>query len=478
MKRLALVATAGVLTLAACSDQSDTPMEPQFDAARGPASVTVTSNADAGTGSFRAALESANSDRSIRSIRFSKNVGTIALIAPLTFTGAQPLEIDGASSTIDGGALGARQSILTADGGGDLAIAGLKLKNAPGSGLVLKVPEAATGIQEVRLDRLTVTGNGLHGIIINDQTAYFEEPLSEAEAGSTASLRVVVTGSQIRDNGFAEIDQDGLRINEGGEGDLTALISGTDVIGNGGDGVELDERANGSALFTVLTSHLDENGAFDASDFDDGIDVDEAGAGGISGSFWSVTASRNFEQGIDLNENGVGNMTIVILGVTANDNREEGVELEEDDDVAGGGDIEALFTNVTTLRNGADDGDAGLKLREKGDGNLKGHIIGAVASDNNFDGIVMREDAEGSMDIDVTAAVTQRNAGDGIAFDENGNGNLKAGVLLSRSTDNEHAGIHAEQATAGTGTLKVRALKGSGNGDENVEVDGVVADVR
>lgn len=137
------------------------------------------------------------------------------------------------------------------------------------------------------------------------------------------------------------------------------------MLGNGGDGVELDERGNGNALFTVTLSQLGGNGAFDPADYDDGIDVDELGDGDIVGAFWQVSASSNYEQGVNLNENGMGGMSIVMLGVTANDNRQEGIELEQDDDVVGSGDIQALLTGTTTLRNGVDDVYAGA-------GNLKG----------------------------------------------------------------------------------------------------------
>ncbi len=63
-----------------------------------------------------------------------------------------------------------------------------------------------------------------------------------------------------------------------------------------------------------------------------------------------------------------GDLRVDMTLVEAIGNLEEGIEYEEGDDFAGGGDIVATLTGVKTRDNGEADGDAGLKLREKGVG--------------------------------------------------------------------------------------------------------------
>ena len=59
---------------------------------------------------------------------------------------------------------------------------------------------------------------------------------------------------------------------------------------NGADGLELDERAAGDADFSLRGTSLIGNGSFTSEDFDDGIDVDEGGEGDLVGRFDDVVA--------------------------------------------------------------------------------------------------------------------------------------------------------------------------------------------
>jgi hypothetical protein len=419
----------------------------------------------------------ASADASIRTIRFEKGLAAVELHTSVTYTGAQSIEIRGAGVVVDGSAIAALGGAIVLAGGGDVAIRDVTVREAPGVGIAVLVPASAMGTVAVTLDDVHALDNGLHGVLINDQTEYLDDPASTSSAGSPAALRVRVARSSFERNGFAVIDQDGLRVNEGGPGDLDAEIRDTRVVGNGGDGVELDERGEGSAVFAVAHAMLNENGAFTEEDYDDGIDVDEAGPGDIDGRFVHVTANGNYEQGVDLNENDAGDLRVTMNQVEASDNAEEGVEFEEDDDFAGGGDIVAQLQNVTTLRNGANDGDAGLKLREKGAGSLSARIVNPVSSDNAIGGILVREDAAGDLVAVVVNATVNANGGDGISFDENGAGNLDAWVQRARASANAGAGVAAEQAAPGTGLLRIQNLEGAGNGDGAVDANpGVVVE--
>lgn len=474
MKRAAVFLAAVAVSLAACSPSADSPLDPSFKLNPNPGGIArVTTNADAGDGSFRDAVASANADASIRKIMFDPNLGTIALQQPIAYTGSQELAIQGHRIVVDGDDLGAGLSAVTVSGGGDLTLQQMTVQNAPGVGITVRIPGTATGRVRITLIDVHALNNGLHGVLINDQAEYFSNPNSTSQEGSAAGLLVAVSESSFERNGLTVIDQDGLRINEGGAGDLEASIEGTRVVGNGGDGIEFDERGGGSAVFAVRNTSLLANGPFTAADFDDGIDVDESGDGDVRGQFVEVKANDNFEQGIDLNENEAGDLKVTMNGVEALRNRQEGIEFEEDDDFAGGGNIEAWLENITA--NGNRGGDAGLKLREKGVGSVIAVIRNVEASNNTGAGVLVREDAAGDLTATVESASTIGNTGDGIRFDENSSGNLDAQVLTAVSSNNTGAGVAAEQATSGTGLLRITALTAVGNGDGAVKNDaGVV----
>jgi hypothetical protein len=450
----------------ACSDSSDSPLAPEPIAfSHGSSGVVQVTNANgSGPGSFANAIQAANADPSIQRIVFSARLGSIPLAASAIYTGAQSLTLEGRGATLDGQALAAGAGALVATGGGDLEIRSLGVRGAPGVGITVAVPATATGTIKVTLHDVTIRDNGSHGVLINDQAEYFIDPNSTSPAGSDASLDVRVLASVFENNGFTALDQDGLRINEGGQGDLKADILLTRVEGNGGDGIELDERGAGDVQASVNASAMDRNGGFDAADFDDGIDIDEAGPGSILGNFVGTSASHNFEQGYDINENDEGDIRLDMLLVKAIGNSEEGIEYEEDDDFAGGGDIVANLIGIVVRENGSEDGDAGLKLREKGPGNLSANLVSVESSRNFITGILLREDADGNASAKLRTIVADGNDGDGLEFDENSTGNLAAEVTLAKLINNTDAGIRADQGSAGTGLLRLVNVALTGNG--------------
>ncbi|MGH7711961.1 MAG: hypothetical protein ACREOG_11795, partial [Gemmatimonadaceae bacterium] len=159
MKRLLVVAVAGLALLSACSDSTNAPLappSPDADAARlSPTAagvVRVQNENHSGPGSFRQAILDANGDPSITNVEFDPSVGTVALQdPPVIFTGTQSLKIDGNHATINGAGLSAGASAFRVDGGGNLEIANLTLRSAPGTGLTVAIPGAATGTIKVSL---------------------------------------------------------------------------------------------------------------------------------------------------------------------------------------------------------------------------------------------------------------------------------------------------------------------------------------
>jgi hypothetical protein len=453
VKHCMALALAGALVLSGCYDGSEStdtnPLAPSLDAA----AVQVTTVADAGAGSLRAALAAAEQDSSITRIQFSSGLGTIALVAPLSYAGPQALKLQGAGATLDASGLTAGTlTALLVDGAAGFAIQDLSIVNSPGTALTVKVPATATGTFAVELTRFTAKNAQLHGVLINDQAHYFEDPETESQDGSDAALQVRVTASLFEGNGFGAADQDGLRVNEGGAGNLDFVALGTVFTGNGADGLELDERGAGDAVFTVQQSTLLNNGAKvnDPIDFDDGMDVDEFADGSLIGRVIQTTANDNFEEGFDLNENDAGDLRIDMDQVQASGNAEEGVDLEEDDDFIGGGDLIADLRNVTTLRNGSSDGDAGLKLRERGDGSILSRIVQATASDNLIDGIQIREQDGGSVDAQIVNSTASGNDGNGVRVRGEGVAKLQSVTAEGNGADDFTADAGITMTQVGT----------------------------
>ena len=417
--------------------------------------VLVSNDNDAGPGSFRDAVAQANADPGVAHIQFTGRVSVIALQQTVVYTGTQPLTINGNSATIDGSGLAGGAAFLST-GGGDLAVSRLTVRNAPAEGIAVEVPSTATGTLHVSLFRVEIRGNRGHGVLVNDQVdSSAPDGVQPNADGSAASVDVAVVNSIFADNGYGVSDRDGLRVNEGGDGDLIITVKHSAAIDNAADGIEVDERGAGDVRVDVFGSQVLRNGKFDPDDLDDGFDIDEYNDGSVIGIVASTSASDNYEEGLDFNENNAGDLRVDLVNVEVNGNREEGVDYEEDDDFAGGGDLVTAMSHVVTNGNGANGGDAGLKIREKGAGDLVAVVSGAEASGNVIGGISVREDAAGSLRSSIDHATTVGNTGRGIDFDENAAGDLAATLADSTSTGNGDVDLRADQQTPGAGSFAV-----------------------
>ena len=448
MKRT-LVAVLVAFVAAACSDSSPNAVAP-LSAGVSPtivsADVIVTNSNDAGPGSFRAAIAQANGNNAIGSIGFAPEVNTIALQSGIVFSGTQDLTIHGNQSTLD--ASGAGGTGFLATGGGDLTVTGLTVRNADGQGVEVRLPVGVTGTVRVELDNVDIVGSTGHGFMVDDQVN-----------NTAASVDVSVANSRILGNGYSVSDRDGIRVNEGGPGNLNFATWNSRFENNAADGIELDETGDGNVVIDVRSAAITRNGIFDPADLDDGFDIDEAGNGSITGHVASTSANHNFEEGLDFNENDAGDLRVDLTDVDANDNREEGIDYEEDDDFAGGGDLVTVMTRVTTLRNGASGGDGGLKIREKGEGNLDVTLSDIIASQNSVAGVHARETEAGNALVRVTHAVTNGNDGHGIEVREGSSGNITLATFVDITTSgNGGFGLSVEN-----GTANITNVKGGGN---------------
>lgn len=337
--------------------------------------VVVTSEADAGPGTFRAAVDRANADSSVASIRFSPRVDTVRLNNTVAFTGTQDLAIDGSRASVE--AAPGRQGqfdLFVASGGGDLTLSRIAFRGGS-DGVVVAVPAAATGTVDVTLRDAAVTDNAEFGLHVDDLNA------------SAASVDLEVIRSAILRNGATLSDKDGIRVDERGAGGITATIRDSRLDANGAEGVELDEGGAGSVRLSVRASTFNNNGFFDPDDFDDGIDVDEADAGNVNVSIRDAEVNGNFDEGVDLNEEGDGSLFLRAEDLEANRNTDEGVALEEAD--AGG--IFADLEDVRLSGNGAD----GFQAEEGGAGDLFTRIADSVITNNAGFGVKVVQETPG-----------------------------------------------------------------------------------
>ena len=423
-----------------------------------PAVAFVTNGNDDGAGSFRAAVEAANADSSITSIVVRQSVDSIVIESAVEYTGSQSLGIQGNDVAIAPTA-GAEQEfdLFVASGGSDLVLRDLTLRGGE-DGLFVTVPADATGTLSVTLRGVTVEDCGLFGVHIDDQTL-----------GSDASVALTVVGGSFKNNGTAALDYDGIRVDEGGEGNIVATLTNVAVDANGADGLELDERGEGSVRLTVIGSSFDGNGFFNEADLDDGIDIDEAGGGGVNVSITASSISGNFDEGLDLNEEDAGSLVFRLTGVTADGNTDEGVKADE----LGDGNLFATLIRVRANDTGDEEG---IALTEDGGGDLVTSLFQVTASGNDNEGIELAENGDGSLTAVLTRVTANGNGNDGIELAEAGAGGLSAIATKVTATGNNGYGIKASQETVGTdvGALLLIGFDLDGNEDGEIDADGVI----
>jgi len=324
--------------------------------------VKVTSGAE-----LAAAIVLANSDRSIETIKCVSQGGCDFVGALPTYTGSHRLTIDGKDSTIDASGI-TESDAFAATGGGKLKLMRLNFLGGM-SGIYVEVPAGKQGNQRVELQRVTVSNAALHGVHISDST--------NADAG----IRLIVRASKIIANGFGGDDQDGVRVDETGEGQVFARVLGSLFRANGSDGLSLDETGAGGVSVNVARSKFLSNGPNPANltDPDDGFDVDERGAGDVWLMISDSRFNKNFDDGIDIDERDGGTIFSNLEDVKANKNLDQGVSFDE----RLNGDVFATINDSIISGNDAGSQDIDLRGRQIDGGSgtltLENVIIGKSA---------------------------------------------------------------------------------------------------
>lgn len=336
------------------------------------------------------AVAEANADSSIETIVFEHGA-SIALTAPVIYSGAQDLTLIGNGALIDGSAAGSfvlddNFTAVTEDGtlvfntAGDITIRNLTVANNATRGIVVNVPEEATGDDvEVVLHQVKVLDSALYGLHIDDNRDAFDDGV----AGSAVGVDMTLYQCEFTGNGTGAIDFDGVRVDERGEGDIQALIIGTTIDGNGGDGIELDEAGPGDVDASMIRVSVSGNGFFNEADLDDGFDIDEADEGNVEVTLNGVTVVGNQDEGLDFDEAGEGDVELKFKNVFADANTDEGIKIDEED----AGDIESQFLLVD-VANGGDDG---IQFTELGEGGIEAGMKKVTATNNEKFGIKIEQ---------------------------------------------------------------------------------------
>ncbi|QFU76823.1 hypothetical protein EY643_14845 [Halioglobus maricola] len=360
----------------------------------------VTSNADSGAGSLRAALASGATH-----ITIPDTVGDISISDTLVYEHTDALTIVGNGQTISGG--GAGNTLLLISQGADLSVSGLnfddmreggwQIMQGGGNGILVDVPITREGMVSVSLANVSVSHTGDHGVHV------FDCDLADCGAGgggggngSPASVSVTLSGVNIDSVGTGQFDADGVRVDERGEGSIYFQAQNSSFVNVGADGIELDEGDEGDVQIAAQWLTLRGNGHYCAViedlenpedptcvedddgelvlDLDDGFDIDEAGPGSIVGQIGNSTLSFNLDEGLDLDEEGPGGFDISVQRVRAFGNYDEGVKMSEADE----GDLVAYLRRVVIV----DSNDDGAQIEEEGAGSLDVTILGSLSAEN------------------------------------------------------------------------------------------------
>lgn len=401
-----------------------------------PPSVRVTHGGDGGPGSFRAAVEAASRDTAIGSIVFEPGLRA-ALASPVVYTGTQDLAIDGQGSEIAGApdappAPTWDAGLFASHSAASLVLRDLRFRDSFNNGVGVFVPEDATGVVSVALERVAIEGSRFHGLLVDgqldekyntddvphplctdpwgvDSAAGIELSVSEGAITGNGTLRGGFdTGEPTRSGGKPALsgcpaDFDGIRVDEGGPGGIHGRIERSRIEGNRADGVEYDERGPGDVRSRVADSSIERNGETGTADLDDGFDIDEADPGSLEAHFEGTRVLDNRDEGIDLDEADAGSVRVTLVSVTASRNQDQGLKVDEE----GPGDLRLTLTDSSASDSRSQHG---IELTEEDEGSLDARLAHAVASGNDGAALAAEQEPPGAGRVTATASDLAGNA--------------------------------------------------------------------
>ena len=436
----------------------------------------VTSTADSGAGSFRAAL-AAVAGTGGRIVVAAE--GGIAIDSPLEYTGTAPLHVVGNGQTVSAAG---NHDLFASVNGGDLTITDLTFAGpggfdiesrgdtdgAAGKGIFVDVAEDRTGLVALVLEDVTVSGVANHGIHVSDCD------LADAcggggggaGGGSEAGIVLQLVNVTVDDAGNGKFDADGLRVDERGPGTIAASISGSTFRNVGADGIELDEGQAGDVRVVMSGTVFEDNGAYCPPDLLAAFMPDPA-----EGEFAPGAATMD---DIPRAPTGTPDDSCFEFEAETHDDGsvaefEIGIDVDDafDVDEAGPGAIHAVVKDTEIL----DSFDEGLDYDEEGPGDIDMVLIGMSASGNADDGYKHSEADAGSVRAVVVDSAATDNGGVGFVFEEEDGGDVTVSMMRTSTSGNDggELGVEAVQEDDGTGVLQLT----DGDIADGVEAEGV-----
>ncbi len=439
----------------------------------------VTTTADTGDGSLRAALDAASAAQTAARVLITVE-GDIAITSGLSYQGTAPLDIAGLGNVIE---TEANVTLLSVPNGADLSISGLSfhgpggfsaenrgdLNGPAGKGIAIAVPNDALDTVSLTLTDVSVRHVAGHGIHMSDCSLADDCGSGSGGGGdgSDAGLAITLTNVTIEKVGHGRFDADGFRADERGAGSITFSAIGSHFAGVGADGVELDEGDAGDIIASITDTTFSRNGnycnpavfaAFMPQDpegeFDDNMMAEDAIPGPVVGSPDDTCIERevdlydsgfveeyafglDLDDGIDLDEAGEGSIITKMYNTIITGNMDEGVDWDEE----GPGDINVTFV-ATDANFNVDDG---YKMSEADDGDIIAIVDTANAAANGGKGFVFEEEDAGDVNVRVSGTTTFKN------------------------DDSDDTGLEVVQEDDGAGTLTVVAS----NIDDGIDAEGV-----
>ncbi|MEM6580586.1 MAG: hypothetical protein AAF699_04900 [Pseudomonadota bacterium] len=148
------------------------------------------------------------------------------------------------------------------------------------------------------------------------------------------------------------------------------------------DGIDLDEAGDGAISALIFDSKIERN-------LDEGVDLDEEGQGALSAYYVNTKANRNTDDGFKLTEEDEGAVNGFVFGVVARNNGGKGLVFEEADQ----GGLDVIVQNTKTARNDDND-DTGIEAVEEDSGSGTLTVENSTIKDGfDLDGVVLNDES-------------------------------------------------------------------------------------
>ncbi|ODA68955.1 hypothetical protein A7A08_00789 [Methyloligella halotolerans] len=131
--------------------------------------------------------------------------------------------------------------------------------------------------------------------------ACFEREVKLYESGAVKKYEIAI-----------DLD-DGFDIDEEGEGDLIAVLSGVEVKNNKDEGIDFDEADGGRISFALRDAEVE-------AQTDDGVKVSEEGAGGVTALVHDVSSKKNGGKGVVFEQEDEGEIRVVAVKLETSGN--------------------------------------------------------------------------------------------------------------------------------------------------------------